>query len=72
MFVVQTYNGILTIRRDAFESVGERRINLKPIIQSGVSQKEENKYIKAIYMYMESGKTVLITLICSEGMETQM
>ena len=54
MFVVQTYNGMLTIRRNAFDSVGERRVNLKPVIQSGVSQKEENKYIKAIYMYMES------------------
>ena len=45
MYVVHTYNAILTIRGNAFESVGERRMNLKPIIQSGVSQKEKNKYI---------------------------
>ena len=45
MCVVHTYNGILTIRGNAFESVGERRMNLKPFIQSGVSQKEKNKYI---------------------------
>ena len=32
------------IKRDAFESVLMRWINLKPIIQSEVSQKEKDKY----------------------------
>ena len=55
MYVVHTYNGILTIRRNAFESVGERWMNLKPIIWGGVSQKEKNKYsiLKlSIYIYI--------------------
>ena len=38
------------IKRDAFESVLMRWINLKPIIQSEVSQKEKDKYhILSIY-----------------------
>ena len=32
-------------KRNAFESVLLRRMNLEPIIQSEVSQKEKNKYI---------------------------
>ena len=33
------------IKRNAFESVLMRWMNLKPIIQSEVSQKEKDKYI---------------------------
>ena len=33
-----------TIKRNEFEPVELRWINLKPVIQSEVSQKEENKY----------------------------
>ena len=32
------------VKRDTFESVLMRWMNLEPIIQSEVSQKEENKY----------------------------
>ena len=39
------YNGILlAIKRNAFESVLKRWMNLECIIQSEVSQKEKNKY----------------------------
>ena len=43
--VVHIQNGILLslIRRNAFESVLMRQMNLEPIIQSEVSQKEKNK-----------------------------
>ena len=34
------WNGILVIRRNAFESVLMRWMNLEPIIQNEVSQKE--------------------------------
>ena len=34
----------LAIKRNAFESVLMRRMNLEPIIQTEVSQKEEHKY----------------------------
>ena len=37
-------NGILAIKRNAFESVQMRWTNLEPIIQSEVSQKKNYKY----------------------------
>ena len=42
--VVHTHNGILAIKRNTFESVLMRWMNLEPIIQSEVNQKEKNKY----------------------------
>ena len=44
--VVHIHNGILlNIKRKTFESVLMRRMNLEPIIQSEVSQKEKDKII---------------------------
>ena len=43
--VVHIYNGILfSQKKNVFESVLIRWMNLEPIIQSEVSQKEKNKY----------------------------
>ena len=43
--VVHIYNGILlNIKRNAFEAVLMRWMNLEPIIQSEVSQEEKEKY----------------------------
>ena len=44
--VVHIYNGLLliVIKRITFESVPMRWMNLEFIIQSEVSQKEENRY----------------------------
>ena len=39
------------IKRNAFESVLMRWINLEPIIQSEVSQKEKYKYHILMHMY---------------------
>ena len=42
--VVHIYNGILlSHKRNAFESVLVRWMNLEPVIQSEVTQKEKNK-----------------------------
>ena len=49
------------IKRKAFESVLMRRMNLEPIIQSKVSQKEKDKY-HILYIYTESRKMVLKNL----------
>ena len=38
--VVHIYNGILAIKRNTFESVLMRGMNLEPTIQNEVSQKE--------------------------------
>ena len=55
--VEHIYNRILAIRRNKFESVVVRWMNLEPIIQNEVSQKETNILI---HIYMESRKIVLI------------
>ena len=39
------------IKRDAFESVLVRRMNLEPVIQSEVSQKEKNIYCILMSIY---------------------
>ena len=39
------------IKRNAFESVLMRWMNLEPIIQSEVSQKEKDKYCILIHIY---------------------
>ena len=50
--VVQIHNGIYSaIKRNAFESVLMRWMNLEPIIQSEVSQKEKEKYCILIHIY---------------------
>ena len=41
---VYTVEYYLAIKRNAFESVLMRWTNLEPIIESKVSQKEDNKY----------------------------
>ena len=41
---------LAAIKRNAFESVLMRWMNLEPIIQSEVSQKEKNKYHTLMYI----------------------
>ena len=46
------------IKKNTFESILTRRMNLEPIIQGEVSQKEKDKYIlKEIYCQGSSGET---------------
>ena len=40
---VQKYNGILAIKKNQSESVKLKWTNLELVIQSGVSQKQQNK-----------------------------
>ena len=50
--VVRIHNGILlSHNRNAFESVLMRWMNLEPIIQSEVSQKEKDKYHILTHIY---------------------
>ena len=57
------------IKRNEFESVPVRWMNLEPVIQSEVSQKEKNKYCILTHIY-EISENVIDELICREGMET--
>ena len=50
--MVHIYNGILlSHKRNAFESVLMRWVNLEPIIRSEVSQKEKYKYHTLMHTY---------------------
>ena len=44
LWYIYTMDYYSAIKRNAFESVLMRRMNLEPIIQSEVSQKEKDKY----------------------------
>ena len=54
------------IKRNTFESVLMRWMNLEPIIQSEVSKKEKNKYHILTYVYMESRKMILMNLFAGQ------
>ena len=49
--VVHIDNGISAIKNNAFESVLMRWVNLEPIIQSEVSQKEKHQYSILTHIY---------------------
>ena len=55
------------IKRNAFESVLMRWMNLESIIQNEVRQKEKDKYHILTYIYMESRKMVLMNLFAVQG-----
>ena len=48
---IYTMEHYSAIKRNAFESVLMRWMNLQPIIQSEISQKEKNKYHILKYTY---------------------
>ena len=65
--VVHIHNGILfTHKRNAFESVLMRWMDLEPIIQTEVSQREKDKYHILTHIYMESRKMVLKNLFIGQ------
>ena len=51
LWYIYTTEHYSAIKRNAFESVLMRWINLEPIIQSEVSQKEKDKYHILMYIY---------------------
>ena len=51
LWYIYTMEHYRAIKRNAFESVLMRWMNLEPIIQSEVSQKEEDKYHILMHLY---------------------
>ena len=50
--VVHLYNGILlSHKRSEFESILVRWMNLEPVIQSEVSQKEKNQHCVLVHIH---------------------
>ena len=69
--MVHIHNGIiLSHKRNAFESVLTRWLNLEPILQSEVSQKEKDKYHILMYVYGIK-KDGTEEFICRAAMEKQ-
>ena len=58
-----------SIRKNKFESVLVRWMNLEPVIQSEVSQKEKNKCSILMHIYGIC-KDAIDEPICMDGMET--
>ena len=54
LWYIYTMEYYSAIKRNAFESVLIRWMNLEPIIQSEVSQKEKDKYREEIFFQMET------------------
>ena len=71
MWYIYTMDYYSAIKRNAFESVLMRWINLEPIIQSEVSQKQKDKYHILTYIYMESRKMVLMNLFAGQQWKKQ-
>ena len=51
MWFIYTMEYFSAIKRNTFESVLKRWMNLEPIIQSKVSQKEKDKYRILMHIY---------------------
>ena len=74
LWYIYTMEYYSAIKRNTFESVLMRWMNLEPIIQNEVSQKEKDKYHILIHththththIYMESRKMVLKHLFASQ------
>ena len=60
---MEYYSGM---KMNTFQLVLMRWMNLEPIIQSDISQKEKNKYHILICIYMESRKMVLMNLFVGQ------
>ena len=64
-------NYYLAIKRNSSESLLVRWMNLEPVIQSELNQKEKNKYCTLTHIYgIQKNSTE--EPICREGMEMQM
>ena len=55
----------LAMKKNTFESVLMKWMNLEPTIQSEVSQKEKNKYL-TLHIYMESRRMVQMNLFAEQ------
>ena len=51
--VVHIHNGILLCYKDTFESILMRWVNLEPIMQSEVSQTQNDKYMIAYIQHLK-------------------
>ena len=63
--IIYTMECYSAIKRKVFESVLVRWVNLEPVLQSEVSQKEKNEY-DILTIYSKSRKMVLTNLFAGQ------
>ena len=51
MWYIHTIKYYSVIKKNEFESVAVRSMNLEPVLQSKVSQKEKNRYRTLMHIY---------------------
>ena len=66
LWYIYTMEYYSAIKRNTFELVLMRWMNLEPIIQSEVSQKDKNNYCIITYIYIESRKMALMKLFAGQ------
>ena len=66
LWFIYTMEYYSAIKRNTFESVPMRWMNLEPIIQSEVSQKGKDKYHILVHIYTKSRKMVLKNLLTGQ------
>ena len=66
LLYIYTMDYYSAIKKKAFESVLMRWMNLEPIIQSELRQKEKDKYYILTHIYTESRKLVLKNLFTGQ------
>jgi len=66
LWYIYTMEYYSAIKKKAFESVLMRWMNLEPIIQSELRQKEKDKYYILTHIYTESRKLVLKNLFTGQ------
>ena len=65
--MIHIHSGILlSYKRNTFESVLTRQMNLKPVIQTEVSQEVKDKCCILMHIYMEFRKMVLMNLFAGQ------
>ena len=69
--VIHTIDYYSFMKRNTFESVLMRWMNLEPIIQSKGSQKEKGKYHIPTHLFLESRKMVLNNLFTETDIENR-
>ena len=62
LWYIYTKEYYSAIKKNSLESILMRWMNLEPIIQNEVSQKEKHQYSILMHIYMEFRKMVTITL----------
>ena len=71
MWFIYTMEYFSAIKRNTFESVLKRWMNLEPIILSEVSQKEKGKFHTLTHTYMESRKMALMDLFSGQQLRNR-